>query len=431
MILDRFRGPIAGQATGTLFLQVFNTGFRFAINLIIAHMLGAAGYGAYSFTIACVGVLSVPARLGFDSFLVREVATYRSRGQWGRLRGLLRRAFQSALLASLVLALAAAGIAWALAEYFEPQMVVSFWIGLFLLPLIALLGVTRATMIGFRKVMAGQVPDMLIQPICYAVLLGVVAILPIAPVHASTVVGLSAVGSLLALLSAAAILRKVWPGDIARAEPEYFLRAWIRSAGTFVTISSLNMLSTSLGVIMLGLMSGPAAAGVFGIANTAAALVALPLMAINTPLAPAVSSAFSEGNKAELQRLATKGARGAFLLCLPVALVYVLFGEAVMRIFGDEFTAGATALVILTVGQMVNAAMGSVGILLQMTGHERDVAIVRASSVALNLTINLILIPRLGIVGAALGAMTTMILWNSWLGFLVYRRLGIQPTVIA
>ena len=82
-MLGQLRGPIAGGATGTLALQVFQTGLRFAISLGLARMLGASGYGAYSFAIACVGVLSVPARLGFDSFLVREVASYRSRNQWG------------------------------------------------------------------------------------------------------------------------------------------------------------------------------------------------------------------------------------------------------------------------------------------------------------------------------------------------------------
>jgi hypothetical protein len=63
MITGHLRGPIAGGAAGTLALQVFQTGCRFAISLALARMLGASGYGAYSFAIACVGVLSVLARL--------------------------------------------------------------------------------------------------------------------------------------------------------------------------------------------------------------------------------------------------------------------------------------------------------------------------------------------------------------------------------
>jgi O-antigen/teichoic acid export membrane protein len=430
MIRGRFGGPIASQATGTFLLQVFHIGLRFAISLGLAQMLGAAGYGAYSFATTCVGVLSVPARLGFDSFLVREVAAYRSHSQWGRLRGLLRRAYQSALAASLALVLAAAGISWALAERFEPELVLSFLIGLFLLPLFSLLGLIRATMMGFQKVVAGQVPDMLVQPVLFAALLSLAAALPIAPFTAPTVVGLSGVSALLALVSAGAILRRAWPNEIGRAEPEYYLRIWMRSAGTFITISSLNMLGTSLGVIMLGPMSGATAAGIFGIANTAAALIALPLMAINTPLAPAVSSAYSEGNKAALQRLATKAARSAFLLCLPVALIYIFFGQYVLWLFGEEFTTGYMALVILSVGQMINVATGSVGVLLQMTGHERDVALALAIAVLVNFTVNLVSIPFWGVEGAALGAAANLAVWNTILLIQVRRKLAIRPTAI-
>ncbi|MCZ6772806.1 MAG: polysaccharide biosynthesis C-terminal domain-containing protein, partial [Proteobacteria bacterium] len=306
-----------------------------------------------------------------------------------------------------------------------------FWVGLLLLPLLSLLSIMRATMMGFQRVVVGQVPDLLVQPVFFAILLGVVALVPVVPVNAPTVVGLSGISALVALLSAVVILRIAWPEEIGRAKPEYFLRAWMRSAGTFVTISGLNVVGTSLGVIMLGSMSGAQAAGVFGIANAAAALIVLPLVAINTPLAPAVSTVFSESNKVELQRLATKAARSAFLLCLPLALIYVLFGKHLLWVFGEEFTAGYTVLVILTVGQMFNAAMGSVGVLLQMTGHERDVAVVRSVAVALNLILNLVLIPRLGIAGAALGATASMIFWNSSMAFLVHRRLGIRCTIVA
>ena len=204
----------------------------------------------------------------------------------------------------------------------------------------------------------------------------------------------------------------------------------MRTAGTFVTISGLNVLGTSLGIIMLGPMSGASAAGIFGITNTAAALIALPLMAINAPLAPTISSAFSDGNRAELQRLATKAARSALLLSLPLALIFVLFGKSLLWMFGEEFTAGYAALVILTVGQMVNAAMGSVGVLLQMTGHERDVALALTIALVLNFILNLVLIPIWGSSGAALGAAANIVLWNTVLLIQVRRRLAIRPTAV-
>jgi O-antigen/teichoic acid export membrane protein len=430
VIMKRLNGPIARRATGTLLLQAFHTGVRFAVSLALAHMLGATGYGAYMFAMACVAVLSVPARLGFDSFMVREVAHYRALEQWGCLRGLLRRAYQSALVVSIVLAFVAAGAAWALTEYFEPRMVLCFWIGLLSLPLMSLQCIVRATMMGLQNTLAAQVPDMLVQPILFAVLLGLAAILRGAPVTAPVVVALGGVSTLVALLAAFAYLRVARPEALGRARPEYAVRASVRSTGVFISISAMTVLGASVGVIMLGSMSGPTAAGIFGITNAAAALIALPLAAINTPLAPALVAVFADGNKIELQRLATRAARSAFLLSLPLGLIYILFGEHLLRIFGEDFAAGHAALVILTVGQVINAAMGSVGVLLQMTGQERDVAVAHAFAVALNVVFNLIAIPIWGVVGAALGAAVSMTLWNVILSLQVRRRLAIRPTAM-
>ncbi len=128
-------------------------------------------------------------------------------------------------------------------------------------------------------------------------------------------------------------------------------------------------------------------------------------------------------------RLGSWAGRGAFFICVPLALIYVTLGHWVLRLFGEEFTAGFTALVILTVGQMVNAGAGSVGLLLQMTGHERDVAVGLAIALAMNLALNLALIPVWGVNGAALGATANVILLNVLLAVQVRRKLGIGPTV--
>jgi len=431
MIAGRLRGPITGNAVGTLALLVSQTAFRFTINVGLAQGLGATGYGAYSFAIACVGVLAVPARLGLDGLLVRAVAAYSHRHEWDRLSGLLRSALRSATTASIGLSIAVAAVTWGLKDYLEPELVKCLWIGLFFLPLLTLLSLMRATLIGLQWVMAGQVSEMLVQPAIFVMLLATAAALPIASVDAPLAIGLGVMAALVAVLIATGISRTAWPAELRRAKPSYFHRDWMRSAISFITDSGLNVLSASLGVIMLGLMSGSTAAGIFGIVNAASTLIALPLMAINAPLAPIFSKSFAANNKAELQRLGVKSARTAFFLCLPLAMIYIVFGENLLRIFGEEYVIGYKALLILTVGQLINVATGPVGVLLQMTYHERDVSIVRFSAVIINVALNLALIPTLGTQGAAIGAATGMVVWNFWLAHLVRRKLGISCTVLA
>ncbi len=429
MILDQFRGPIARAAAGTFALRVFQTGIRFAISLVLARLLGAEGYGAYSFALASVGVLSVPALLGFDGLLVREVAGYRASGQWGRLHGLLRRARQTTLVASLALVLLGAGLGWAFSGQLEQATLTAFWIALFALPFATQTRVIQAKMIGLRHIAAAQIPEAAFQPTFTLALIAGTALLLANRFDAPVAVGLYSVSALAALVLATGLWRRARKTVMQSAAPEYATGKWLRSAAPFALTSGLNVLGTSRGVLMLAPLQGAQATGIFGIANAAAALIALPLVAINTPLAPAVSAAFAEGDTATLQRLATKAARGAFFMCVPLALIYVTLGHWVLRLFGEEFTAGFTALIILTVGQVINASVGSVALLLQMTGHERDVAVGLAIAVAVNLAVNLVLIPVWGVDGAALGAAAGVILANLILLILVRRRLALDSTI--
>jgi O-antigen/teichoic acid export membrane protein len=118
----------------------------------------------------------------------------------------------------------------------------------------------------------------------------------------------------------------------------------------------------------------------------------------------------------------------AFIFTVPVAAVLIIFGEKFLSIFGPAFTRGQPALVILVIGQLANIGMGSVALLLIMTGHEREVAIGAGVAAILNITMNLIMIPSLGMVGTALGVTISVIVWNIVLAVCVKRRLGIYST---
>jgi O-antigen/teichoic acid export membrane protein len=81
---------------------------------------------------------------------------------------------------------------------------------------------------------------------------------------------------------------------------------------------------------------------------------------------------------------------------------------------------------ILLVGQFVNSAAGSVGSLLNMTGHERETARGIAVSAVINLLLNFILVPFWGIIGAAVGTAAGLVTSNVLLWWAVRKRLGIN-----
>ena len=132
----------------------------------------------------------------------------------------------------------------------------------------------------------------------------------------------------------------------------------------------------------------------------------------------------------ELQRIVTLAARGVFAFTFFVSVILVIVGKFVLGLFGSEFVVVYLPLLILLVGQMINALAGSVALIMAMSGHQKQTGIIITTSAAMNIVLNLLLIPILGILGAAVSTTSTMILWNVMMLVYVYRKLGINSTVI-
>jgi O-antigen/teichoic acid export membrane protein len=103
----------------------------------------------------------------------------------------------------------------------------------------------------------------------------------------------------------------------------------------------------------------------------------------------------------------------------------ILFGRWILGWFGPQFKAGYPFLLVLLVGQAVDAVTGNVSLVMNMAGMERVVARVHAAGFILTTGICLLLIPRWGAMGAAIGATSALVFSNVFLAVYLYRRLGI------
>src|SRR6188768_3566958 len=110
--LTSLRGHLLRGVAGSLALTVANAGLTFLNGILLARVLGAESYGVYSTAIALVLVISLPLTLGFDRLLVRELPAAAVRGDWASARGLIRRAFQTVMLTSVLVTLAVALVVW-------------------------------------------------------------------------------------------------------------------------------------------------------------------------------------------------------------------------------------------------------------------------------------------------------------------------------
>ena len=101
--------------------------------------------------------------------------------------------------------------------------------------------------------------------------------------------------------------------------------------------------------------------------------------------------------------------------------------EVLSALYGAEYRTAAVSLMILSCGQFVNIATGAVGSLLTMSGYPKRWLAITVAAVAANLGLNLILIPRAGIAGAAMATSLASLLLFSAALWQVRTKVGIWP----
>ena len=284
---------------------------------------------------------------------------------------------------------------------------------------------------GMHRVVLGQFPDLLLRP--FMLLAGVLFVVVVLgpPLPAPLVIGLYAVTMALACGVAFVLLFSRRPQEMRSDEAQYRGREWLGASLSLALLSSTAIINTQTGVVLLGAIGSPEAAGLYSVAQRGALLVAFPLAAVNAAIGPTAARLWAIHDHARLQHLVTVSARGVLLGSMPIAIVFIVFGRQIISfLFGAEFAAADVPLAILSVGQLANAATGSVAVLLVMTGFQHRATASMAAGAILNVAIGLLLIPLYGEVGAAIAATVSLIVSNVAMVIATRRKLGIDPTAL-
>ncbi len=439
------KGPVGGLsrsalsklllrgATGSLGVTLAGLVLAMGLQWLLTHLLGAEGYGVYTYALSIISLLVLGARMGVDTAAVRFVAQYGAEGDWRRLRGFLSWSHTRVLRASIVLGgVLALGLALGFALGFagEGPLRSTLQLGCLLLPCLALLGLRQGVLQGLRRVVLGQMPDQLLRPLFLGALLGTFWILRGRDPGAPMVMALTLLAAAGALVGAKLLVHRSLPREVFAEAPLEEGQEWSRVSLPLLLVAGLRQVLHQGDVLLVGALLGTTQAGIYALATRFAPLVALGLGAVNSITAPLISELHAKGQRGEMQRLVSLSAWTASLSSLPLCFGLILFRNQALGFFGEEFRVGATVLTILCLAQLVNAFTGPVGWLLNMTGHQNINARILSWTTGLNLALNIPAILWLGLPGAALVTGGLQALKNLWTWFEVRKHLGINASIV-
>ncbi len=415
-----------GQARGaalSLAVQVAGVVVSYAIQIVLARVLGPREFGTYSYVVAWCGPLSMAAGLGLPTVALRFLPVYRAAGDRELLAGLVLASERIALAASF--AIASLGTVLAMLLVREPApLLVGFWT----LPAAVQLKVqSELARSASRFRLAFVVP--LLQQL---VVLG-------AAVAAISAFGrgLGPAGALLLpAVGAAAVLP--WQrhafrrgGEVdAAAVARYELRRWLAAGVAFLAIDAADTVLNQADSLLVGAVSGPRELALFAAATGTASFAMLAMIAVGASTVPSFSRHWARGDRVGLEAVAQRAVRWAFWPQLAVTLVLAAASGPLLGLFGPSFVAARGALLLIFVGQLANTSTGYIGCLLKLTDNERRSARSIWIVAALNVGLVFVGLHLAGVTGAAAGTATSSFLWNAWLYRLVRRHVGVHPSIV-
>jgi O-antigen/teichoic acid export membrane protein len=396
----------------------------FGSQVLLARVLGEAGYGIVYLTTQVAFIGAAFTRFGMDMAAVREVAIAVGAGEPGRARPIVSRASVIAVAVSV----AAAGGLWLLADRLGETAAHddAFRAAAVGLPLIALVQVYLGGTRGLKRMGPTLAIYWAGQPIMWIAL--IVAGFAVSRTPATGTLAYSA-SWILATVAAYVVWRAMSRPFGTTPPPPGETRRLLRYGAPRAPAALFAQLLFVLDLFVLARYAPDADVGVYAAASRVSVLVVVFLTSVALVFSPFVADLYARGERERLGSLFQLVTRATFALTLPVILALFILPEPVLRLFGESFSTerAHTALLVLAAGQGVHVMVGSVGFVLVMVGRTGWDALAYAASIALDLALAFWLIPRFGIVGAAWAQAVTIAVSTGLRLWLVWRFVRIQP----
>ena len=434
----RRRSDVGRLATGGLLNltgSVVGGALGFTIVVIATRSLGPSGAGLFFEGVAFLSISSHVLLLGADVGLVRSIGAHRSHGEVADVRQTL----VAALIPTFLVGVLAAAVAYvatpALASILDRSgsgeaLVRYLRVFVVALPFAAVYLACVAATRGFGTMLPAVVIDKIGKPLLQVVLLFMTVSLgwgAIALAASWTIPIVIALGAALTWLVLAA---RHDPSDPATSTPrtarEIFFAFWRFSLPRGIA-ATFQVLILWLDTLLIGILASAHAAGVYTASTRYVLLGTFAGVAIAQAVAPQLASMFASDRRDRARALFGTATTWGIAATWPLFLTLAIYSRTVLLVFGARFEEGAGVLAILSLAMLVASATGPVDWVLLMGGKSGWNLLNTALALAVNIALNLLLIPRIGITGAAI-AWAASIIVNSVVPLLeAWLLLGMHP----
>lgn len=425
------KSRLLSQSTVIFGARIMGAGLIFLAQAAIARFWGATILGEYLLLIAAVNILAMIMPLGFNSVGTFFASEYRARGQTGNLWRFLRRSYVHIGVVGIVSGILAAAGAGALSG--DYAFAAGLWVPVTVMAAsTALIFVNSSVLVGLKRPFAGFFADGVFRPILILssilIIMGIGGGVPGFDALVWTLaVGYALIGAVQMVLLFK-VMRELPSDEKGGTAPE--ARRWWGLAAPWVLILLATDFLFDFDLLLLSGLMDKDMLAVFGVCTRIFALAAFGVTAVYAVSMPdffeSEANADREAFHSKLGDANLVAAGLAVVLFIGVAV----FSPLVLMLFGPEFVDGAGPLMVLCLVLVVRAAFGPASLVLSINARPWISLPAIVGSIGILVVGNFVLVPPLGLMGAALSALLAISIWSATLWIVARRTVGMDVSIL-
>jgi len=409
-----FVGSILQKAIGFLFLAV------------ATRLVSTTTYGIFSLGLTVMLFVQGFGTLNVHRALDYFVPQFEDAGEREKIRQVLYQVSVTSLLGTVLMGIAVVVAAPTLANLFdEPRLAHALPALALALPLLGMSDIAASLFKGLKRVELEVYSRRILRPI---VKLVATVMLAYVGFHLTALIAGYVIALLVALAASVVLFARTGisvTGDRAGVS----LREVISYAAPLAFAGVIYTTVWQIDYFVLGYFGTAADVAIYRVSYQLASNLVIVLGSLAPIYKPLVAGGSNE--PARLESLYCLTTRWAVLFTLPLAVTLALAPAAYLEVlFTPRYAVAGLTVTVLAAGYFANALGGSEGVMLEGLGHTRLSLVNAVALIIVNFALDVALVPRLGVLGAAIGTATALSV-RVFAGVLEIRYLyGITPYTV-
>jgi O-antigen/teichoic acid export membrane protein len=388
----------------------------------VAHIMGAGVLGTFTLSFTVMQLVSILALLGLDNLLIRKVAAARAANDAVAFKKAYHSSSKITAISSLLFALLMYFLSPFIAEviFNKPLLAEHLQVMSASLPPFVWITLHAGAFRGAKN-MIGFTLFKTVLPLLNTLLILIAWKLNI---EFTPVLGFTTSSIVVAFFYVLS-WRKFSGIELVKARTPFQWKEMLKESLPMMMTGSIFFILNWIDNIAIGIYWSEASVGLYDTAFKISSASAAILMAVNAIQAPTFAEIQSTHDHQRLKSYVYNSTRLLFYATAPITIGILIFPEFLLGLFGKEFATAGSSLQILALGNFINCITGSVGILLMMTGHQEQYNRIIMVAAILGISLNFLLVPTMGIVGAAISSTVAKVFWNIAAVIYTYKKLGL------